>query len=164
MVTALSSRAASGGRSGNVLGANDHRSCAARTSRAPRNLQTGRRRCDASFLAEFAPEIATLGRAAVEKLRAQLSSADVMIYDNYNFLVAGFSPNGRASDAVLLMALAARGVNLCFLQGANRPDPEGLLRGSGSVARNIRLASVDDLDRREVTELVSCALTRTRTF
>ncbi len=62
------------------------------------------------------------------------------------------------------MALAARGVNLCFLQGANRPDPEGLLRGSGSVARNIRLASVDDLDRREVTALVSCALTRTRTF
>lgn len=115
-----------------------------------------------SFLAEFAPEIAALGRAAVDKLRAELPSADVMIYDNYNFLVAGFSPNGRASDAVLSIALAARGVNLCFLQGADLPDPNGLLRGSGSVARNIRLASIDDLDRREVAALVSAALLRAR--
>ena len=76
--------------------------------------------------------------------------------------VAGFSPSDRASDAVLLIALAARGVNLCFLQGADLPDPDSLLRGSGSVARNIRLASADDLDRREVAALVSAALLRAR--
>ncbi len=115
-----------------------------------------------TFLAEFPPEIAALGRAAVAKLRTQLPSADVMIYDNYNFLVVGFSPSGRASDAVVSIALAARGVNLCFLQGANLPDPAVLLRGRGSVARNIRLTSVEDFDRPEIAALVGSALTRAR--
>lgn len=111
-----------------------------------------------SFLSEFLPDIAALGRAAVKRLRAELPSADVMIYDNYNFLVAGFSPTDRASDAVLSIALGARNVNLCFLQGAGLPDPMGILRGSGNVARNIRLSSTADFDRPEVATLVQVAI------
>ena len=114
------------------------------------------------FLSEFDPEIATLGREATALLRARLPSADVMIYDNYNFLVAGFSPNHRPSDAVLSIALGARNVSLCFLQGAGLPDPRGLLRGSGNVARNIRLASIDDFNRSEVEALLNAALERAR--
>jgi hypothetical protein len=115
-----------------------------------------------TFLAEFDPEIADLGRAAVAHLRTALASAHVMIYDNYNFLVAGFAPNDRPSDAVLSIALSARGVNLCFLQGAGLPDPMGLLRGSGSVARNIRLASIADLDSAPVAALIDVALDTAR--
>ena len=85
------------------------------------------------FLSEFDDDVAALGRAAVARLRALLPSSDVMIYDNYNFLVAGFAPNARPSDAVLSVALAKKGVSLCFLQGAALPDPDGLLRGSGSI-------------------------------
>ncbi len=114
------------------------------------------------FLAEFEPDIAALGRAAVTRLRARLPCADVMIYDNYNFLVAGFCPNDRASDAVLSIALAARGVNLCFLQGARLPDPAGLLRGSGNIARNIRLSSINDFDNAEIASLIDAALARAR--
>jgi len=114
------------------------------------------------FLAEFRPEIAAIGRAAVAKLRAALPSADVMIYDNYNFLVAGFSPNARPSDAVLSIALGARNVSLCFLQGAGLPDPDGLLRGSGNVVRNVRLASAADLDTPAVAALVKAALAHAR--
>jgi hypothetical protein len=114
------------------------------------------------FLNEFEPAIAALGRAAVSKLRARLPSADVMIYDNYNFLVAGFSPNDRPSDAVLSIAMGARGVNLCFLQGASLPDPSGVLHGSGNVVRNIRLRSADDLDRPDCSALIETALERAR--
>jgi len=110
------------------------------------------------FLAEFKPEIAAIGRAAVAKLRAELPSADVMIYDNYNFLVAGFSPNARPSDAVLSIALGARNVTLFFLRGADLPDPGGLLRGSGRIVRSVRLASADDLDAPEIAALVKAAL------
>ena len=115
-----------------------------------------------TFLREFEPGIAALGRAATARLRYQLPSADVMIYDNYNFLVAGFSPNERASDAVLSVAMSARGVNLCFLQGASLPDPHGILRGSGNVARNIRLTSIDDFDRPEVAMLIDLAISMAR--
>ena len=114
------------------------------------------------FLAEFEPDIAMLGRAAVARLRLLLPSADVMIYDNYNFLVAGFSPNERPSDAVLSIALSKNGVALCFLQGAGLPDPHSLLRGAGAVARNIRLASIDDFDRRDVADLIDTALALAR--
>jgi len=115
-----------------------------------------------AFLAEFEPAIAAIGRRAVQKLRAQLPFADVMIYDNYNFLVAGFSPNERPSDAVLSIALAARSVSLCFLQGAKLPDPSGLLRGSGNVVRNVRLGSAEDLDLPAVAALVAAALAMAR--
>ncbi len=115
-----------------------------------------------TILGEFDPAIAELGRAAVALLRARLPCADVMIYDNYNFLVAGSSPNDRPSDAVLSIALAARGVNLCFLQGASLPDPAGLLRGSGNIARNIRLASVSDFDHDDIAALVDAALADAR--
>jgi hypothetical protein len=114
------------------------------------------------FLAEFQPEVAGLGRAAVARLRKLLPSADVMIYDNYNFLVAGFAPNDRASDAVLSIALSKRGAALCFLQGATLPDPDELLRGSGSVARNVRLASIDDFDDPRIISLIESALTHAR--
>jgi hypothetical protein len=116
----------------------------------------------ASFLAEFVPEVAALGRDAVGWLRARLPSADVMIYDNYNFLVAGFSPNERPSDAVLSIAMSKRGVALCFLQGAGLPDPHGLLRGSGNVVRNVRLASIGDFKRPEIEMLIDLALEHAR--
>ncbi len=115
-----------------------------------------------SFLAEFTPEIAALGREAVAWLRTRLPSADVMIYDNYNFLVAGFSPNDRPSDAVLSIAISASGVALCFLQGAGLPDPHRMLRGSGRVVRNIRLTSSDDFARPQVQRLVDVALDHAR--
>jgi hypothetical protein len=114
------------------------------------------------FLAEFDPQIAALGRASVARLRARLPSADVMIYDNYNFLVAGFCPNERPSDAVLSIALSARGAALCFLQGAGLPDPAGLLSGSGSVARSIRVASADDFATAGIAALIDAALARAR--
>ncbi len=115
-----------------------------------------------TFLAEFDPVIAALGRDAVNWLHRRLPSADVMVYDNYNFLVAGFSPNSRPSDAVLSIAMSARGVALCFLQGAGLPDPHGMLRGSGRVVRNIHLGSTDDLAWPEVQMLVDVALDHAR--
>jgi hypothetical protein len=81
-----------------------------------------------------------------------------MIYDNYNFLVAGFSPNERPSDAVLSVAMSARGVNLCFLWGAELPDPHRILRGGGNRVRNIRLSSIEDFDKPEVAMLVDLAI------
>lgn len=125
-------------------------------------MRTADERRFESFLAEFSPENAALGRGAVSWLRKRLPTADVMIYDNYNFLVAGFSPNDRPSDVVLSIAMSARGVALCFLQGATLPDPQRILRGSGRLVRNLRLASVNDFERPEVQMLLEIALDQAR--
>jgi len=115
----------------------------------------------ASFMARFTPEVEALAQAALTKMRARLPNAIQMVYDNYNFLVIGFSPTERPSEAIFSIAIGARRVSLCFLQAAARlPDPEKLLRGSGKQARHIRLESAAELDRPAVQALMSQALKR----
>ena len=124
-------------------------------------MTTDERRFE-GFLAEFEPSVAALGRAAVAQLRKRLPSADVMVYDNYNFFVTGFSPTERPSDAVFSIVMSAKGVALCFLQGAALPDPHGILRGSGKIVRNVGVQAVEDFDRPEVAMLLSLALDNAR--
>jgi hypothetical protein len=111
------------------------------------------------FIDKFSPLMQSQIRACRAKLRARFLDAVELVYDNYNFLVIGYGPSSRASDAIVSLAASARGVNLCFLQrGPELPDPTSIVRGSGKVARNVRLESPDDLDRPDVTALIDAAL------
>ena len=93
-------------------------------------------------------------------MRARLPEALELVYDNYNFFVIGYGPTDKASAAVFSLAAYSKGVNLCFLQGAGLPDPKGLLRGSGSTVRNIRLDDASTLDQPEVQALMKVAIAR----
>ena len=63
----------------------------------------------AGFVAKFAPEMQCRIRGCRAKLEARFPDAIQMVYDNYNFLVIGFGPTRRASDAILSLAAHARG-------------------------------------------------------
>jgi hypothetical protein len=117
----------------------------------------------ASFIDKFTPEMAKRIRAARAKLRKRLPQATEMVYDNYNFFVIGYGPNDKAGDAIFSIAAQAKGVSLCFLQGAKLPDPKRLLRGSGNVVRNIRLEDDETLDQPDVEALIAVALQRAKT-
>jgi hypothetical protein len=117
-----------------------------------------------SFIAKFTPEMAKLIRAARAKMRKRLPRALELVYDNYNFFVIGYGPNEKAGDAIFSLAAQAKGLSLCFLQGAGLPDPHGILRGSGNVVRNIRLENAAALDRPEVRALIDEALRRAKTL
>jgi|SRR5678815_323111 hypothetical protein len=117
----------------------------------------------ASFIAKFTPEMAKRIRAARAKMRKRIPHALEMVYDNYNFFVIGYGPNDKAGDAIFSIAAQAKGVSLCFLQGAKLPDPKRVLRGSGNVVRNIRLEDDGTLDRPEVEALIAAALQRAKT-
>jgi hypothetical protein len=115
----------------------------------------------ATFLAKFTPEVESLAKRCLAKMRKRLPNAVQMVYDNYNFLVIGFGPTERASEAVFSLALYARGVSLCFLQSAGKlPDPKKLLVGNGKQARHIKLETADVLDHPAVKALMSQALKR----
>jgi len=112
-----------------------------------------------SFMARFTPEVETLAQRVLVKMRSQFPNAIQMVYDNYNFLVIGFSPTERPSEAIFSIAMSPRRVSLCFLQaGPKLSDPEKLLRGSGKQVRHIRLESVAVLDQPPVKALMSQAL------
>ena len=117
----------------------------------------------AGMVGKFTPKVAALIRQARKKMRRRLPQALELVYDNYNFLVIGFGPSEKASEAIFSLAAHARGVNLCFLQGAGLPDPKEILRGSGNMVRNIRLENAASLDRPEVQELIEAALARAKT-
>ncbi len=109
----------------------------------------------ASFLAKFTPEIAALAEEILAKMRKRYPTALELVYDNYNALAIGFAPSEKTSHAIFSIAVFPRWVSLFFLQ-ANRglPDPAGLLKGSGSVARHIRLPGAATLDEPAVKALM----------
>jgi hypothetical protein len=113
-----------------------------------------------TFLARYAPGVRRTARAALAGLRRRLPGATELVYDNYNALVVGFGPTDRASDAVFSIAVYPRWVTLFFLQdGPDIPDPEGLLKGSGSRVRHLVLdAAAEDLNRPAVRRLITAAL------
>jgi hypothetical protein len=120
-----------------------------------------------SFLAKYDPEIETVARRALGKMRKLMPGAIEMVYDNYNWLVIGFSPTERPSEAIFSIVLPPGRVTLCFLQGAGLPDPTKRLVGSGNVVRNIRLYDAGEpdasvLDDPEVLALINVALNRAK--
>lgn len=116
----------------------------------------------ARFIAKYSPEIGTLARVALAKMRKRLPGAIQLVYDNYNALVVGFCPTDRPSDAIFSLVFYPRWVTLCFLHGVGLPDPNRLLKGSGSVVRHIVLHQPEDLDTPAVQELMNRALKRAR--
>ena len=116
-----------------------------------------------AFRAKYLPEVAAQGRLAVEHLQARLPGCDALVYDNYNFMVVGFSPDGKTGHAFLSIAQAPRWATLCFLFGVDLDDPAGLLSGSGSQVRSVRLGSAADLELPAIKDLVEQAIARART-
>jgi hypothetical protein len=112
----------------------------------------------AGFLARYSPEVRAVAADALATMRKRLPGAVEMVYDNCNALVIGFGQTDRASDAVFSIALYPRYVTLFFLSGADLEDPDGLLKGSGSRVRSIRLEDASTLDRPEVTRLMMRAV------
>ncbi len=115
-------------------------------------------------LDEHDPAIARLGRAALRKLRQQIKHAIEMVYDNYNFLVVGFGPNERPSQAIVSLVIFSTYVSICFLHGKKlvegKQDPLKILRGTGNQVRTVRLESAGTLDEPAVVALIKSAIAR----
>jgi hypothetical protein len=120
-----------------------------------------------SFLAKYDTEVGACARRALAKMRKLLPGAIEMVYDSYNWLVIGFSPTERPSEAIFSIVLPPGRVTLCFLQGAGLPDPGKRLEGGGKVVRNLRLYTSGEpdarvLDEPEVRDLINVALNRAK--
>lgn len=110
------------------------------------------------FIARFSPAMAKLTRAVLKKLRERLPGAVELVYDKANALVIGFGPDERASHIVHSMATYSIWINLYFFEGDTLPDPQGVLQGTGTMVRYIRITSPADLDRPAVKAVMAAAL------
>jgi hypothetical protein len=111
------------------------------------------------FIDKFTPEVATLTRALLAKMKARIPGATIPVYDNYNALAIGFGSSDRIKDIVLSLAVMPRWVTLCFMWGVRFTDPHKLLKGEGSQIRHIRLMTAEALDDPRIDRLIAEALT-----
>ena len=103
------------------------------------------------------PAMATLTRAVLAKVRQRLPGAVEMVYDKKNSLVIGFCSAPRAGRVINSIATYSKWINLYFFEGDTLPDPEGLLQGTGSMVRSIRVTDAAELDRPAVKALMAAA-------
>ena len=109
------------------------------------------------IIAKQPPDMAKLTREVLAKMRARLPGATELVYDKKRSLVIGFCPDDRASHVINSIATYSKWINLYFFEGANLPDPDGLLQGSGAAVRHIRITDATDLDRPAVKALMAAA-------
>jgi len=112
----------------------------------------------AGFLAKYDDGIQELARKLRRRMKRRLPGMLEMVYDNYNFLVIGYGPTERPSEAIFSLVMAPRWVTLCFLEGALLKDPHKLLQGSGNQVRNVRLPSEADFDNPHLQALMDQAI------
>ena len=110
------------------------------------------------FIAKFDPTVAKLIRTCRAALRKRFPTAVEIIYDNYNFLVLGFSATERPSDCIVSLAANSKGVGLSFYYGSTLPDPNKILLGSGSQNRFVRIPTAKTLEQPEVEALIAAAI------
>ncbi len=114
----------------------------------------------ATILSGLSPAMEKLTRAVLPKIRSRLPGAVELVYDKKNALVIGFCADERASNVINSVAVYRNWINLYFFEGSTLPDPEGLLQGSGSTVRSIRITTASDLDAPAVKALIAEARKR----
>jgi hypothetical protein len=131
------------------------------TKTAPAPQKTAEKQL-AEFIDKFAPEMARSIRAVRAGLRKRVPTANELAYDNYNFFVIGYSSTLRPSDCFVSLVADGHGVRLAFYWGSKLSDPKGILLGSGSQNRFIRLERARDLSKPEVEALIRAAIAQGR--
>jgi hypothetical protein len=110
------------------------------------------------FLEAYDPKIARLYLAARRTVLAAAPQANELIYDAYNAVTTAYAFSEHLKHAFCHVAAFRDHVNLGFNDGANLPDPEQQLVGSGRKIRHIGIASLADLRRPGVRDLLRAAV------
>ena len=69
----------------------------------------------------------------------------------------GLGPKKMSEGYVYILPYSAW-VNLGFYKGADLPDPEGLLEGTGKKLRHVKIRSVEDAENPQLIPLIKSAL------
>jgi len=116
------------------------------------------------FIEKFESAMTQRIRAVRATLRKRFPTGIELVYDNYNFFVIGYSTTERPSDCIVSLAANSKGVGLSFYYGAYLPDPHGILEGSGTQNRFVRLVEgAATLKDPRVEELIRAAVDNAKT-
>ena len=109
-----------------------------------------------AFLSRFPPEIVALAKRCLPKLRRAFPGSYQLVYDYSNSLVVAFGMSERGYEAIVTLAILPREVRLYF--DKSLPDPNGLLKGSGTKVRSVTVKAASDLDHGDIRALIKAAI------
>lgn len=69
----------------------------------------------------------------------------------------GLGPK-KMSEHFCYIGVHSEHVNLGFYYGADLPDPDGLLQGTGKAFRHIKIGDTEQLERQEIRDLLEAAI------
>jgi hypothetical protein len=110
------------------------------------------------FLSPYDRSIVELALAMRALMLEEAPSAIETIYDAYSAVALGYSFTGRLKDGFCHVAVYTGHVNLGFNRGAELPDPQSVLQGSGKKIRHVRIERLDDLDKPWLRRYVRAAI------
>lgn len=111
-----------------------------------------------AYLAPYSPQVSSLALALREVVLEEAPEAIESLVNGYAVAI-GFSFTGKPlKDGFCHVVTYTTHVNLGFNRGAQLPDPDSILQGSGKLIRHIRIRNHEDLDRPLVRRFLRAAI------
>jgi len=107
------------------------------------------------LLGEYPPEVRDLAVSARRFILATLPKAEESFDESGAVVGYGYGPGYKGLICTLL--LSKSGVKLGLVNGAELPDPDGLLEGKGKVHRYIQLRAPSDVRKPGIARLLRAA-------
>lgn len=108
------------------------------------------------FLSAYSPPVQELARQT-RLLVLQVIPQAVELVDPPSKIIA-YGLGARYADLICAIAPYKSYLNLIFSQGAQLPDPGGLLAGTGKRARHVKIAAPEDIQAPGLRALIQTAL------
>jgi hypothetical protein len=106
------------------------------------------------FLKPYSKEVQELSLWLREFVWDLYPESNELIYDNYNAVAFGWSPNDKAGEVFCSIAVASKHVNFGFYWGSKIADPKKMLLGNGKQYRYIQVKDKRDFPKAYMKQLL----------
>jgi hypothetical protein len=113
-----------------------------------------------NFLATYAPQAQVIALKVRALVLAVVPAAIEQIDTTAKLIGYGFDRTYKGTICVIMPLKTA--VNLGFAQGAELPDPAGLLTGTGKRARHVNIKTLEEVEAPALRDLLEAAVEATR--
>lgn len=108
----------------------------------------------ANYLSPFNKEIGSLAQQLRDYLRKETKPTLEIVGDSTISVNIGYGFTEKAWDCYCAIIVYSKHINISFPAGAFLPDPQGLLQGTGSKIRHIRIHELKDVKDPGVEKLL----------
>ena len=108
-----------------------------------------------AFLLNYPDAVRELARSARALILTVMPNTVEQLDPPANLIAYGLDRSYKG--LICSITLHKLHINLMFAQGASLPDPQGLLQGTGKLARHVRIERLADLEAPEIRCLLETA-------